>query len=41
LLEIPSASVARLVSWAAAAVPFFVALFYRYHFINMLLPENT
>jgi len=41
LLEIPSASVARLVSWAAAAVPFFVALFYRYHFINMLLPEST
>lgn len=32
---------ARLVSWAAAAVPFLVALFYWYHFINMLLPAST
>ncbi|MFM8389718.1 MAG: hypothetical protein ACKOA5_10770, partial [Actinomycetota bacterium] len=32
---------ARLVSWSAAAVPFFVTLFYWYHFINMLLPAST
>lgn len=32
---------ARLVSWAVAVVPFLVALFYWYHFINMLLPAST
>jgi sortase A len=32
---------ARLVSWAATAVPFLVVLFYWYHFINMLLPAST
>ncbi|MFM8390380.1 MAG: class E sortase [Actinomycetota bacterium] len=32
---------ARLVSWATAAVPFLVTLFYWYHFINMLLPAST
>lgn len=32
---------ARLMSWAAAALPFFVTLFYWYHFINMLLPAST
>ena len=34
-------SIARLVSWSAAAVPFLVVLFYWYHFINMLLPAST
>jgi hypothetical protein len=29
------------VSWAAAAVPFLVALYHWYHFINMLLPAST
>ena len=32
---------ARLVSWAAVAVPFLAVLFYWYHFINMLLPAST
>lgn len=32
---------ARLVSWAVAALPFLVVLFYWYHFINMLLPPST
>ena len=32
---------ARVASWAVAAVPFVVVLFYWYHFINMLLPAST
>jgi sortase A len=32
---------ARVASWAIAAVPFVVVLFYWYHFINMLLPAST
>ncbi len=32
---------ARLVSWAATAVPFLVVLFSWYHFVNMLLPAST
>lgn len=32
---------AWIVSWAVGAAPFLVALFYWYHFINMLLPAST
>ena len=32
---------ARVASWAVAAAPFLVVLFYWYHFINMLLPAST
>lgn len=32
---------ARLVAWSVSVVPFFVVLFYWYHFINMLLPAST
>ena len=36
-----SAPAAMAMSWAAAAIPFCVVLFYWYHFINMLLPAST
>jgi sortase A len=36
-----SDSRARLIAWSAATIPFFVVLFYWYHFINMLLPAST
>ncbi|MFZ9697403.1 MAG: class E sortase [Ilumatobacteraceae bacterium] len=32
---------ARMVAWSVSVVPFFVVLFYWYHFINMLLPAST
>ena len=36
-----SARSSLTISWAAAALPFLVLLFYWYHFINMLLPAST